>query len=148
MERREFVKWACGAGLAAGTLGLGACARTHRYTVEKLPKGEGSDGFLTHEKDLKLDMATLFYTKTGPVLLVRTAEGVKGYQSVCPHTMCELNDGEREQPLKDGEIRCFIHDSYFKIEDGGYISGPAIPGSKLPEFRIKQVDGKIYRADS
>ncbi len=142
MERRNFLKTACWAGVA----GLAGCAKTYRYTTSNLPGGEGKDGFLAKVDEIQEATSNLFYTKTGPVLLVKWKGEIKGYESVCPHTMCELNDGERVQPMKNGEVRCFVHDSFFKPADGGYISGPANPTGKLPAFKIRIEDGKVYRA--
>jgi nitrite reductase/ring-hydroxylating ferredoxin subunit len=142
MERRDFLKTACMAGVA----GLAGCSKTYRYTNANLPLSEGKDGFLAEVGQLKEGTANLVYSKTGPVLLVKWQGDVKAFESVCPHTMCELNDGEREQPVVNGEVRCWIHDSYFKPEDGGYISGPANPKGKLPEFKIRVENGKIFRA--
>lgn len=144
MQRRDFIKTTA---TVAATGAIMGCARVHRYNYAKLPPNEKADGFLIEEKEVKEGIATLVYSKTGPVLLTRTAEGIKAYESVCPHTACELNDGEREQPIRNGEIRCWIHDSYFKPGDGGYISGPARPGSQLPAFPIRIEDGKIYRGE-
>lgn len=142
MERRDFLRNACLVGVA----GLAGCAKTYRYTSAKLPLNEGKDGFLAKVEDLKDGASTLVYTRTGPVLLVKWQGDVRAFESVCPHTMCELNDGEREQPIVNGEVRCWIHDSYFKPKDGCYISGPANPNGKLPEFKIRIEAGKIFRA--
>jgi nitrite reductase/ring-hydroxylating ferredoxin subunit len=142
MERREFIKKA---GLL-GAIGLTGCAKTFRYTNSKPTRSEGKDGFLARVDELRESTSTLVYTKTGPVLLVKWQGEVKAFESVCPHTMCELNDGEGEQPVIGGEVRCWIHDSYFKPGDGHYISGPANPSGKLPEFPIRIEDGKIFRA--
>jgi nitrite reductase/ring-hydroxylating ferredoxin subunit len=142
MQRRDFLKQ--GAALAAGGALMG-CARIHRATNAQLPLSEKPDGYLLEADAVKVGVATLVYTKTGPVVLTRIGDTIKAYESVCPHTACELNDGEREQPIKGGEVRCWIHDSYFKPGDGGYISGPARPGSHLPDFPIRIEAGKVYR---
>jgi nitrite reductase/ring-hydroxylating ferredoxin subunit len=142
MRRRDFLK---AAGLA-GAAGIAAgCARPYRHTNARLPRNEGKDGYFMKAADLKEGVSTLVYSQSGPVLLVKWRGEIKAYQSVCPHTMCELNDGEGEQPMVNGEVRCWIHDSFFQPGDGGYISGPANPNGKLPEFKILIRDGKIYR---
>lgn len=146
MERRDFLRKGLQAGAASlATAGISGCAKTWRYTNAKLPYNEKPDGFLMEAHELREGIATLVYTKTGPVLLTKMGEEVHAYESVCPHTMCELNDGEREQPIRNGEIRCFLHDSFFKPGDGTYISGPARPGSTLKTFPIRLENGKIYR---
>ncbi len=142
MERRGFINTlAC-----AGALSFGACtSRPLRASVNKKPLSEGNDGFFAMEEDIKPDLATLVYSHTGPILLVRQGSEIKAYESICPHTMCELNDGEREQPMKNGEIRCWIHDSFFDVNTGAYQSGPALKNSKLPEFKLRIENGKVYR---
>ncbi len=145
-SRRNFVK---GCMAVSGAIFTAGCSWKYRGMHEMEALSEKKDGLLAKEEQLKLNNATLVYLRSGkPVLLVKTEKEIKAYESFCPHTACELNDGERHQPLdiKNGEIRCFLHDSYFDLETGKRLRGPAKKGSKLPDFPIRIEKGKIYRA--
>ena len=146
LERRIFIKKALAIGSAAT---LSACAWKYRSVHASPPLFEKAGGLLAQLNDLKVNTATLVYTKKdGPIILVRLTEEVKAYKSFCHHTGCELNDGEKDQPLdiKNNEIRCFLHDSYFDIHSGERIRGPARKGTKLPDYKVQVKGGGIYKA--
>lgn len=145
ISRRKFVNGCLSAGVG---LTATSCSWRYRSTFRSPALNEQKEGVLALESDLSLNTATLVNLKSGyQVILVKTKDKLKGYKSICPHTACELNDGERDQPLdvKKNEIRCFLHDSYFDIETGKRIRGPAKPGSSLPLFPVKLREGKVYR---
>ncbi len=146
ISRRKALKTCVSAG--AGLL-LGGCAFKYRGIHNLEPFGEAENGFLANLDWIRPNESTLIYTKEGePVILLNHKGKIVAYKSICPHTSCELNDGERYQPLdvENNEIRCFLHDSYFDIESGKRLRGPAQKGSVLPQFKIEIRDGKIYRA--
>ena len=145
-NRRRFVKGvvATGACLAASR-----CTWTYRgiHSYEGLK--EGDDGFLVATKDVPENKVVLVYLKDGtPVIVLKSQDAFKAYKSICPHTSCELNDGERYQPLalRRNEIRCYLHDSYFEIETGKRTKGPAPAGSSLPVVPLRVENGNIYRS--
>lgn len=145
--RRHLLK--TGAIVSAGV--FARCGFKYRGLNRHEPIGEGEDGFLAQTAWLKPGYVTLVYLKEGdPVLIANVNGRFKAYRSICPHTNCELNDGERFQPIKNNEIRCFIHDSYFSLETGACLRGPALKRgplrSALLPFKIDVREGKIYRA--
>lgn len=56
----------------------------------------------------------------------------KAFSKICTHQGCPVNE------VKDGQIICPCHASYFDVKDGSVISGPA--KSPLPETEVK-LDG-------
>ncbi len=138
MDRRNFIS-VMGLGLCAA-----GCAKTFRGRVANPPRHVGGDGYVGKVEDFPDDSSTLFYSKVGPVLVIKTQGKFYAYESICPHTMCELNDGEARQPLVKGELRCWIHDSYFEPESGKYRSGPADPRRPLPPVPLELRENRIY----
>ena len=147
LNRREFVK---GLGVVAGSLGFSACSSTYRGEHPSGIRHEGEDGFLATIDSLPLHKATIVYRMEGrPILLIKLGDGrVLSYESYCPHMACELNDGVSSQPVdvENGEMRCFLHDSYFDLETGKRIRGPAKKDDVIPKFEIKIIEGKVYKA--
>lgn len=147
LNRREFLK---GMGVVAGSLGFSACSSTYRGEHPAGLRYEGEDGFLSTVESLPFDKATIVHRKVGrPVLLIKLQDmRVLAYESYCPHMACELNDGVSSQPvdIENGEMRCFLHDSYFDLETGKRIRGPAKKDDVIPKYEIKIIDGKVYKA--
>jgi len=116
-SRREAIKTCSGLALVGV---LNNCGFKYRSTRIQEGFGEGKAGFLAKVSWVKEGFCTLVYTREGkPVVLVKKGGEIKAFVSICPHTECEVNDGERYQPLVKGEIRCLIHDSFFNSESGG-----------------------------
>jgi nitrite reductase/ring-hydroxylating ferredoxin subunit/uncharacterized membrane protein len=67
-----------------------------------------------------------------PVLLARTAEGVRALGAACTHRGAPLERGA----LEDGCVRCPWHGSTFSLEDGSVIEGPAAFAQPRYETRI------------
>jgi len=127
---------------------LAGCSFKYRGVDINPAFGEGAQGFLAKKEWVKRGYCTLVYLKEGkPIVLLYHKNEIKAFVSICPHTACEVNDGERFQKLSKGRIRCLIHDSYFDPENGKRLRGPASPGSELPPFPIKFKNEKIFRAD-
>jgi nitrite reductase/ring-hydroxylating ferredoxin subunit len=147
LDRREFIK---DLGVVAASLGFSACSSTYRGEHPDGTRFEGEDGFLSTVESLPMHKATMVHRKSGrPILLIKLGDGrVLSYESYCPHMSCDLNDGVSSQPVdvQNGEMRCFLHDSYFDLETGKRLRGPAKEGDMIPKFEIKIVDGKIYKA--
>jgi len=144
-SRRKFLK-AC--GVVAGATTLGACSKTYRGEHPEGVRREAENGWLSTVDSLPMFKATLVYLKTGkPILLIKKSpEEVIAYESYCPHMACELNDGVSSQPLdvENGEMRCFLHDSYFDIDTGKRLRGPAKEGDVIPKFPIRIDGNQIY----
>ena len=145
MQRREFLKKVGGVAAAAG---LSGCAGHFRGDHPEGIRRERDDGFLSDIASLPLHKSTMVYMQKGrPILLIKMDETrVLAYESYCPHMACELNDGVSSQPVdvENGEMRCYLHDSYFDLETGERLRGPAKVGDTIPKFPIKIMDGKIF----
>ncbi len=98
---------------------------------------------LFHEIPLsQLDVAGAVRAKVGDVeiLAVKTAEGVRVYDGVCPH----LGGPLLEAVIKDGVLRCPWHAYDFDLASGRCLTPPGRPwwrmmgdGEKRRAFRIE-----------
>jgi len=63
------------------------------------------------------------------VVVTQPAEGeFKAFTAICTHQNCPVTD------VTDGKIHCNCHQSYYSIDDGSVISGPA--PAPLEEFSV------------
>ena len=66
------------------------------------------------------------------MFVVRRGSEVWGYLNICPHFSLPLNDRAGEIMNEDGTlIRCSMHFSDFRIEDGFCVAGPCSGESLL-----------------
>ena len=72
-----------------------------------------------------------------PVLLVRRGGEITALHNTCSHRGGSLADGE----LRDGTIKCPLHDSVFSLEDGSVVQGPA--QYPQPRFEAREVGGAV-----
>lgn len=148
MQRRDFIKKLSAVGALGCSGALSACAGHFRGDHPEGVRRERDDGFLSDVASLPLGKSTIIYMiSSRPVLLIKLSEDrVIAYESYCPHMACELNDGVSSQPVdvENGEIRCYLHDSYFDLETGERLRGPAKEGDKIPSFPIQIIEGKVY----
>lgn len=144
-SRRGFIK---SVGAVIGSVGLSACTKPYRGEHPSGVRLQQEDGSLSDVASLPLHKATLVYQRMGrPILLIKRSEtDILAYESYCPHMECEMNDGVSSQPIdvENGEMRCHLHDSYFDIETGERLRGPANEGDKIPAFEIEIRDGLIF----
>jgi len=71
------------------------------------------------------------------VLLVRQGERVYALAATCTHRGGPLGDGE----LIDGCVKCPLHQSMFRLDDGGVEQGPAT--TPQPAYDVSEQDGRI-----
>jgi nitrite reductase/ring-hydroxylating ferredoxin subunit/uncharacterized membrane protein len=72
-----------------------------------------------------------------PVLLVRTAAGLRAVHDRCSHRGCSLADGRI-----DGDVvECVCHGSRFRLADGGIERGPAT--GPQPAFEVREREGRV-----
>ncbi len=143
-DRRRFLKNTIG---ASGAVTMASCSWKYRGIHEQSALQERGDGFLMAVSEIKKGRAYLFGTQKGiPIVVLWAGDEIKAYESICPHALCEINDGEHIQPvdLENGELRCFLHDSYFDINTGKRIRGPAGKGSELPLYPIEIKEGGVF----
>lgn len=63
------------------------------------------------------------------VVVTQPAEGeFKAFTAICTHQNCPVTD------VTDGKIHCNCHQSYYSVDDGSVISGPA--PAPLEEFSV------------
>jgi nitrite reductase/ring-hydroxylating ferredoxin subunit len=147
ISRRDAIKLCT---LSSAAL-ISGCAFKFREMRRYAPFMEGADGSIASVDALKAGTAYLAKMRDElEVILINTGTRVVAYKSICPHTACELNDGEGMMQLtENNELRCFIHDSFFNIETGECLRGPALKRgpnySSLPPFKIRIENGRIYR---
>ncbi len=72
-----------------------------------------------------------------PVLLLRTAGGVRALGDRCTHRGAPLHEGL----VADGCIECPWHGSRFDLADGSVVRGPAT--RPAPVFETRVVDGRV-----
>ena len=87
----------------------------------------------------------------GPAPLIVTREGERlcAWRNVCPHNGSPLSR-ERHDFLesRDGErqLRCNVHQAYFRLEDGLCTAGPC-EGQRLEPVELERIDNRLYLAD-
>jgi ketohexokinase len=87
----------------------------------------------------------------GPAPLIVTREGERlcAWRNVCPHNgsplsrerhdFLETHEGERQ-------LRCNVHQAYFRLEDGLCTAGPC-EGQRLEPVELERIDNRLYLAD-
>ena len=72
-----------------------------------------------------------------PVLVVRTAAGLRAVHDRCSHRGCSLAEGRI-----DGDVvECVCHGSRFRLADGGIERGPAT--GPQPAFEVREREGRV-----
>ncbi len=81
-------------------------------------------------------LVTDFYLQ--PALIIQTDSGkVTARSAVCTHLGCTV-----QEDLVDGKIYCPCHSSYFDVNTGRVLAGPAT--APLAEEPLKIANGKVY----
>ncbi|MFO7808364.1 PfkB family carbohydrate kinase [Guyparkeria sp.] len=83
-----------------------------------------------------------------PLIVIRDGERVCAWRNVCPHNGSPLSR-ERHDFLetREGErqLRCNVHQAYFRLDDGMCIAGPC-EGQKLQPVDLERIGNRIYLA--
>ncbi|MEC9482987.1 MAG: Rieske 2Fe-2S domain-containing protein, partial [Halomonas sp.] len=84
-----------------------------------------------------------------PLIVTREGERVCAWRNVCPHNgsplsrerhdFLEIHEGERQ-------LRCNVHQAYFRLEDGLCTDGPC-EGQRLEPVELERIDNRLYLAD-
>jgi nitrite reductase/ring-hydroxylating ferredoxin subunit len=106
-----------------------------------------SDGEAGHTlcclEDIPVDGDKGFTLGTRSLFVVRTADGVFGYENVCPHQGTPLDwMPDRFLTLDKTLIQCATHGAQFQIEDGHCVAGPCV-GADLQKVPLTLVDGVL-----
>ncbi|WP_251344089.1 Rieske (2Fe-2S) protein [Haloplanus halophilus] len=79
-------------------------------------------------------------------VLVRTADGVRGWLNYCRHLLDVRLDKGSGAPMRDGELVCANHGAYFEADTGFCTFGPC-EGATLEAVDVTVVDGDVYLTD-
>ncbi|WP_410474511.1 PfkB family carbohydrate kinase [Guyparkeria sp. TX1] len=84
-----------------------------------------------------------------PLIVARDGERVCAWRNVCPHNGSPLSR-ERHDFLetREGErqLRCNVHQAYFRLDDGLCTAGPC-EGQRLEPVDLERIGNRIYLAD-
>ncbi len=81
------------------------------------------------------------------LFVVRDADGVYGYQNVCPHSRGPLEWVEHQfLSLDRGHVQCTQHGALFQLHDGLCVYGPLFC-ERLTPVSFEVVDGDIVLLD-
>jgi len=78
------------------------------------------------------------YGRGKPYILTRSSKGLVAFDNVCTHAGCGVE-------VEAHKLICKCHSSYFDVNTGKAISGPA--NSPLKSYEVKEVDGEIFVLD-
>ncbi|MFP4251218.1 MAG: PfkB family carbohydrate kinase [Guyparkeria sp.] len=84
-----------------------------------------------------------------PLIVVREGERVCAWRNVCPHNGSPLSRQRHDfLETRDGErqLRCNVHQAYFRLDDGLCTAGPC-EGQRLEPVDLKRIGDRIYLAD-
>jgi len=84
-----------------------------------------------------------------PLIVVRDGERVCAWRNVCPHNGSPLSrDRHGFLETREGErqLRCNVHQAYFRLDDGLCTAGPC-EGQRLEPVDLERVGNRIYLAD-
>ncbi|MCP1168306.1 Rieske (2Fe-2S) protein [Limimaricola litoreus] len=78
-----------------------------------------------------------------PLLLVRTAQGVRGYVNMCPHQFLPLDHRGGQLLSKDGaKLMCSAHGAMFDAATGKGVAGEGL-GCALLHVPLETHEGEI-----
>jgi nitrite reductase/ring-hydroxylating ferredoxin subunit/uncharacterized membrane protein len=89
------------------------------------------------EDDLQEGTPRKVEVEGAPVLLVRLGDRISAISSTCSHRGGPLEEGE----LEDRCIRCPLHGSVFRLEDGSVVRGPA--SAPQPAYDVRVREGRV-----
>ena len=140
LTRRGVIRGAAVGGLALPL--LAACGDDAAAPTDTEPSGavspgaDGSSGageVTVAKSDVPVGGGTIIDSS---VVVTQPAEGeFKAFTAICTHQNCPVTD------VTDGKIHCNCHQSFYSIDDGSVISGPA-PAS-LEEFPLSDKGGDL-----
>ncbi|CAN5285917.1 Rieske (2Fe-2S) protein [soil metagenome] len=88
--------------------------------------GGGDGGVSVPQADVPVGGGTIIDQS---VVVTQPAEGeFKAFTAICTHQNCPVTD------VTDGKIHCDCHESFYSIDDGSVLSGPA--PAALEEFSV------------
>ena len=97
------------------------------------PTSGGGGGVSVPKADVPVGGGTIIDQS---VVVTQPAEGeFKAFTAICTHQNCPVTD------VTDGKIHCNCHQSFYSIDDGSVISGPA--PAPLEEFPLSDKGGDL-----
>jgi nitrite reductase/ring-hydroxylating ferredoxin subunit len=77
------------------------------------------------------------------ILLTRTANGVFGYENVCPHARSPLERPDGRVVIQQKQfVICTAHGASFQIETGRCVAGPGL-GTALNRVGVTVLGGQV-----
>jgi len=126
LNRRQALSGAAAAGI--GVPLLAACGSDTGEAVDTKPKAE-SGQLLASTDDVEVGSCVVFPKEQ--VVLAQPAEGTfTCFSAVCTHQGCLVSTSS------SGEIPCTCHGSYFSLEDGSVLKGPATKALSKVEIEV------------
>lgn len=136
LTRREFLKLFNKVLAVLGVSALAAPIIAYFFPA-KLEETPSEPVLVGKVADLPLGVGKALPYGRYPALVINTAQGLKGYSSVCTHFACIC----KYEP-ESNQIVCPCHDGFFDPLDGHVVSGP--PPTPLTEFPVRIVGDEIY----
>ncbi len=78
------------------------------------------------------------YGRGKPYILTRSSKGLVAFDNVCTHEGCGVE-------IEARKLICKCHTSYFDVNTGKAISGPA--NAPLKSYEVKEINGEIFVLD-
>lgn len=132
--RRGFLDWlvaACSA-ITAGAMTIPGLM----YLWPAARGGKAEDVEVKDAPNMKPGEHTMVQFRGKAVIVRREASGYSAYSAVCTHLGCLVKWESSRQ-----EFLCPCHAAVFDAK-GRVVSGPA--PAPLPEYRVKEISGKVY----
>jgi len=132
--RRGFLDWLI--GLFAGVAGTAMAVPGLLYLWPAAQGGKAEDVEVKGADALKPGESTITQLRGKAVIVRRDSSGLVAYSAVCTHLGCLVKwNGARK------EFLCPCHAAVFD-SNGRVVSGPA--PAPLPQYKVKEVGGKVY----
>ena len=85
-----------------------------------------------------------FRAKGGPILVIKSRQGLKAFRDECPHLGVDLAWNPDAFMDADGEyIQCATHGALFEPTTGECVFGPCI-GDRLKPVAVEVRDGAVW----
>lgn len=123
-------------GLGSFVTGVAMCIPAMMYLWPAARGGESANVEVKGAMDLPPGGSTMLQVGSKAVIVVRHRSGFKAFSAACTHLGC-LVKWSAAQKL----FLCPCHAATFD-ENGRVVSGP--PPAPLPEFKVKEVAGKVF----
>ena len=134
-RRRGFLEIFIQSSLGALLISAVSCVLVYLHPASKSGSAGDSSVDAGAEDDLPVGQATVVQYKTGPVMVIRTADRLVALSATCTHLGCIVGWDEDR-----GQLVCPCHAAIFDL-DGNVVAGP--PPKPLPQVPVSVKDGHV-----